>query len=112
MARGTFLWDDELQAWAPKREVLARRAAAAPKNCSAFPCPMVIGAMQPIKSMADGQIYDDKRSYHRSLARHGCEVVGYDKNWTDYVGQPYSAKAHEADVVADIKQAIEQVASR
>lgn len=107
MARGKYLWDEDTQTWQPAHIVRAKRAAKAPDRRSLLPTPGVIGSMEPIMSMADGRVYDDKRSYYKSLARHNCEVVGFDKNWTDYVANPVDDKAHEADVVADVKKAIE-----
>ena len=67
--------------------------------------------MPELKSMADGKIYTDKRSYYKSVARAGCEIVGYDKNWTDHVKRPYDEKAHEADIVGDVKKSLEQLNS-
>ena len=107
MARGRYLWDEETQTWEHAHIVRAKRAAKAPDLRSSLPTPMVIGSMEPIVSMADGRIYDDKRSYYKSLARQGCEIVGFDKNWTDHVAKPLDDAAHEADVVADVKKAIE-----
>lgn len=75
---------------------------------SDLPAPFVIGAMPAIRSMADGRIYDDKRSYEKSVHRAGCEVVGYDSNWTDHIKPAYNEKQHEADIVADVKRAIEE----
>lgn len=112
MTRGSWLWDEEAQKWLPRHEVLARRAAQMPpKAVSAFPSPTVIGAMPEIRSPIDGRRYSDKSSYYRHVERAGCAIVGYDKNWTDHVKRPYDAKAHEADVVADVKKAIEQLNS-
>lgn len=75
---------------------------------SDLPTPFVIGTMPAIKSMADGRIYDDKRSYHKSVARAGCEVIGYDRDWTSHIRPAYNEKEHEADIVADVKRAIEE----
>ncbi len=113
MARGSFLWDADLEKWLPKHEVLARRAAKRVNKGSILPRPFVVGTMEPIRSMADGKIYDDKRSYYKSVARAGCEIIGYDKNWTDYIKPPtLSEREHEADIVGDVKRAIEEVSSK
>jgi hypothetical protein len=111
MARGSWIYDAESGRLLPKGEFLALKAMRAPRQRSALSAPLVIGAMPAIKSMADGQYYDDKRSYYKSVARAGCEIVGYDKNWTDYVKQPYDEKTHEAEIVEDVKKAIEQASS-
>lgn len=108
MARGAWIYDRETQQLVPKGEYLRRKAMLERGKPSSLPRPFVIGTMEPIKSMADGQIYDDKRSYHRSVARAGCEVVGFDDNWTDHIPPAYDEKAHEADLVQDIKRAIEE----
>lgn len=107
--RGTWIYDAETQTMMAKGDYLALKASRAPRQRSALGAPLVIGAMPAIKSMADGQYYDDKRSYYKSVARAGCEIVGYDKNWTDHVKTTYDEKKHEADIVADVKKSIEQV---
>lgn len=112
MARGSYLWDKELERWLPRGEVLARRTASAAQNRSPLACPMVIGTMPEIRSMVDGRIYSDKSSYYRSVERAGCAIVGFDKNWEGQVNaSTYDDKKHEADVVADVKKSIEQVSS-
>lgn len=111
MARGTWVYDAETKTVMAKGDYLALKASRAPISRSAFSAPAVIGAMPALKCMADGRYYDDKRSYHKAVARAGCEVVGFDKNWTDHIGTPYDEKKHEADIVADIKKSIEQVSS-
>jgi hypothetical protein len=112
MERGRFLWDEEAQKWAPRHEVLAKRAAAVRPAVSNFPCPMVIGTMPETRSMIDGRIYSDKSSYYRHVERNGCAIVGFDKNWESQVKpKRYDERQHEADVVADVKKSIEQVTS-
>ena len=111
MARGTWIYDAETQTMMPKGEYLQRKHEARERSRSALPRPAVFGSMPPIKSMADGKIYDTKGEYYKSVARAGCEIVGFDKNWTDHVGQSYDEKKHEADIVADVKKSIEQASS-
>jgi len=111
MVRGRFLFDKEAQKWLPAHEVLARRAASKPDRTSSLPCPAVMGAMPELRSPIDGRIYSDKSSYYRHVERNNCAIIGYDKNWTDHVKSPYDAKAHEADIVADVKKSIEQLNS-
>ena len=111
MARGSWIYDAEADRLVPKGEYLHLKAERAASKVSALPRPYVIGAMPAIKCMADGRYYDDKRSYQKAVARAGCEVVGFDKNWTDYVKPTYDEKAHEADIVADVKKSIEQMSS-
>lgn len=108
MARGSYLWDGEH--WAPRDQVLAARAAARRSAVSSFPRPMVIGAMPEIRSPIDGRVYDSKSTYYRHVERSNCSIVGFDKNWERQIKKPvYDARAHEADVVADVKKSIEQV---
>ncbi len=112
MARGSYLWDHEKQSWEPRNEVLARRQAAAPRNSSAFPCPMVIGTMTPVQSPIDGKFYDSKAEYYRHVEQNGGAIVGFDKNWEEQIKTPvYDERKHEADIVADVKKAIEVVNS-
>jgi hypothetical protein len=35
--------------------------------------------MDPIRSMADGKIYDSKSGYYQSVRRADCEIVGNDR---------------------------------
>jgi len=112
MARGRYLWDEDTQTWEPAHIVRAKRAAKTPDRRSSLPTPGVIGSMEPIMSMADGRIYDDKRTYYKSLARHGCEIVGFDKNWTDHIKPPVDDATEMADVVADVKRAIAEETSK
>lgn len=111
MARGVWIYDKTTGTMRPKGEVLRERALAAPER-SSFPRPLVIGTMDPIRSMADGRIYDDKSSYYKSVARAGCEIVGYDRNFQDHIDRRAGElaverdKSLEADIVSDVKQAI------
>lgn len=109
------MYDPETQRVLPAHIVMGKRAMEKPDRRSRVASPLVIGDSLPggidgIKSMADGQQYTSRRSYERSVARAGCEVVGHDSNWTEYVAKAarHDAKAHEADVVADVKKSIEQ----
>lgn len=76
---------------------------------SDLPCPAIQpGSMPPIKSMADGRMYDTKRNYYRSVARAGAEIVGFDRDWERHVRKPgLTDKELEADIVKDTKAAIE-----
>lgn len=89
---------------ARRRERLKGRASR-----SGIAAPTVMGLMDPVKSMIDGRIYDSKTEYQRHVARNGCEVVGFDDNWQEQIVKPrYDERAHEADIVADVKRAIEE----
>lgn len=58
-----------------------------PRECAAHFAPPPQGrapyirtdGMEPIRSMADGRIYDSKSAYYGSVRAAGCEVVGDDK---------------------------------
>jgi hypothetical protein len=51
-----------------------------PAKRSDQPAPMLIrDGMDPIRSMADGQLYDSKRAYERGVRAAGCEIAGNDK---------------------------------
>lgn len=109
---GSWIYDSASGRLVPKGEYLRLKSERKVEKRSDFAFPAVIGAMAPIKSMADGKIYDDKRSYYKSIAREGCEVIGFDKNWTDHIASSFDEKSYEADVVGDVKRAIEEISSR
>jgi hypothetical protein len=116
MNRGSWIYDRERDAMVPRNEYYARKEMVRAVTRSSLPSPPVIGAMAPIQSMADGQWYDDKRSYQKSLARAGCEVVGFDKDWEGHVQKRAAEIADNtssmSDIVADVKKAIEIESSK
>ena len=78
---------------------------AAPRNPVHGRGPMLIrDQMAPIRSMADGRMFDSKRGYYRSLKEQGREIVGDDYAWTQQ--QP---TYEPQDVGRDIKRAIEEL---
>jgi hypothetical protein len=96
MARETYvLRGGEL---VPKREAASMTPSA----------PGVIGdAMQPIRSMADGRMYDSKSQYRQSLRERGCIEVGNER-------APFDRKPefNPGPVAPDIVRAMEQLSSR
>lgn len=51
-----------------------------PPARSHLPCPAIRSdGMDAIRSMADGQFYDGKSAYYRSVKAAGCEIVGDDR---------------------------------
>ena len=85
-----------------------------PESCAshfgvaASDAPMIrTDGMDPIRSMADGRMYDSKSGYYGSVRRAGCEIVGDDR-------KPFDRRPEfvSAGVGRDIKQAIEQLRSR
>jgi hypothetical protein len=105
---GSWVYDKDLGCLVPK---YGRNYFERDEKRSDLPSPSVIGGTMPaIKSMADGRIYETKRNYEKSVSRAGCEIVGFDKRWQEHIKapQPYGGeKAHEAELVADVKKAIE-----
>lgn len=72
------------------------------------PAPMIrTDGMDPIRSMADGRMYDSKSSYYGSVKAAGCEIVGNDK-------APFDRRPEfvPSGVGRDIKTAIEQLRSK
>ena len=64
--------------------------------------PMIISDnMAPVRSMADGKIYDSKSSYERGVRAKGCRVVGNDRLESSRTEAPRAGH--------DIKRAIEQL---
>lgn len=73
----------------------------APKR-SPLGAPMIIfDNMQPIRSMADGRMYDSKSSYERGVRATGCRVVGNDRLDRSTTEVPRAGH--------DIKRAIDQL---
>lgn len=69
---------------------------------SALASPMIISDnMAPIRSMADGKMYDSRSSYERGVRAKGCRVVGNDRL--------ESSKTEVPRVGHDIKRAIDQL---
>jgi hypothetical protein len=64
--------------------------------------------MDPVKSMADGRVYDSRSAYYRSVKNAGCEIVGDDRAG---FGKRPEFTPH-AGVERDIKRTIEQLRSR
>ncbi|HUZ12659.1 MAG TPA: hypothetical protein VMU93_07425 [Caulobacteraceae bacterium] len=83
------------------------KAAAAPLHAPA-PAPMVrCDAMDPIRSMLDGRIYDSRSRYYRALKRGGAQIVGDER--AAFARRP----AFEPEgVAASLKQSIEELESR
>ncbi len=107
MASGSWVWDPTYQMLVPKDVYLRGKGNYFDEKKSDLPSPHVIaGGMPRIKSMADGKMYDTKRNYYKSVARAGCEITGFDKE-VKPTRSTYEARAHEAEVVADVKKAIE-----
>jgi len=79
--------------------------ACAPE--AAAPAPAVRpDGMAPLRSMADGRLYDSKSAYYASVRRAGCEIVGDDRGGFGAGARTLPSPG------ADIKRAIEQLRSR
>jgi hypothetical protein len=66
--------------------------------------------MAPIRSMADGKMYDSRSRYHASVRRAGCEIVGDDRAG---FGRPRTTEALiPPNIGADLRRAIEELRSR
>jgi hypothetical protein len=58
---------------------LVAKSEAGPLH-AARAAPMVRpDGMAPVRSMADGRIYDSRSRYYASLRAQGCEIVGDDR---------------------------------
>lgn len=69
---------------------------------SALSAPMIISDnMNPIRSMADGKVYDSKSAYERGVKATGCRIVGNDRLDSSRTEAPRAGR--------DIKRAIEQL---
>jgi hypothetical protein len=63
--------------------------------------------MDPLRSMADGALYDSKSRYYAALRAAGCEIVGDDRS-----GFGPARGQKSKTIGADIKRAIEELRSR
>jgi hypothetical protein len=80
----------------------------APPPHGPAPAPMVrTDGMAPLRSMADGRIYDSRSAYYASVRAAGCEIVGDER--APFERRPVFEPGHAG---ADIKTAIEQLKSR
>ena len=80
----------------------------APPLHASWAAPMVrADGMAPVRSMADGRIYESRSAYYAGVRAAGCEIVGDERAPFDRrpAFQPGSA-------AADIKSALEQLRSR
>jgi hypothetical protein len=86
---------------------LVDKRSASPLHARA-PAPTVRpDGMGPMRSMADGRIYDSRSAYHASVRAAGCEIVGDER--APFERRPVFEPGRTG---ADIKAAIEQLRSR
>jgi hypothetical protein len=86
---------------------LVDKRLAAPLH-AARDAPMVRpDGMDPIRSMADGRIYDSRSRYYASVRAHGCEIVGDDR--APFERRP---ELRSEGVGRDIQNAILELKSR
>lgn len=113
---GSWVWSKDYECLVPKAQFAANQHNYFNELRSDLPCPNVIpGGMPEIRSMADGRYYSTKRNYEKSVHRHGCEIVGFDKRWQEHVKAPKAFGAdrdHDADLVSDVKRAIQEVETK
>ena len=64
-------------------------------------------AMDPLRSMADGRLYDSRSAYDASVRAAGCEIVGDER-------APFDRRPafEPGRAGADIKAALEQLRAR
>lgn len=106
---GTWVFDRELGCLVPK---YGRNYFPVNEKKSDLASPYVqAGGMPEIFSHADGKRYETKRNYYRAVSRAGAEIIGFDRRWREHIKDPQiydgGDKAHEADIVRDVKKAIE-----
>jgi hypothetical protein len=105
-----YIYDADLDCMVPKA---GRNYFGRSEKHSDLPCPAVHpGGMPEIRSMADGRRYETKRNYFKSVARAGCEVVGFDKDRGRVKPQRPSDKQLEADIGRDVQKAWETEAGK
>lgn len=62
--------------------------------------------MEPIKSMADGNMYTSKAAYRHDLKGRGFEEVGNERQEPTELDNYYADQARENDINQDIKEAL------
>jgi hypothetical protein len=98
MARTTYVLRDG--------ELIDKRSA--PPLHAGAPAPMIRpDGMAPVRSMADGRIYESRSAYYASVRAAGCEIVGDER--APFERRPVFEPGRAG---ADIKAAIEQLRSR
>jgi len=93
MARMTYVLRDG--------ELVPKHLAAPLHDERAAPY-VISDGMDPIRSQADGRIYDSKSQYERSVRAHGAEIVGNS-------ALPPSRGFTMPSVREDMRRAIEQL---
>ena len=63
--------------------------------------------MAPLRSMADGRVYDSRSAYYASVRAAGCEIVGDER--APFDGRPGFDPGRAGP---DIKTALEQLRAR
>lgn len=108
MARETYVIRDGK---AVPKHLAAPLRSRGPRSGLAIPMIISDTLRDPVKSMADGRIYDSKSAYYKSVKSAGCEIVGNDP--AGYTPREiYDEKAHEAEIVADVKRAIQEESTK
>jgi len=92
MAREVFVYRDGK---------LVPKGEAAPLNRGPY---VISDCMAPVRSMADGKMYDSKSTYSRAVRAAGCEIVGNEK--IERRPEPLPP------IAPDISRAIDQLSSR
>jgi len=77
---------------------------------SELPGPAVrVDEISPLRSMADGRLYDSKSAYYASVRRAGCQIVGDDRSG---FGRPRADELLPPNIGADIRRSIEALRQR
>ena len=82
-------------------------AARGPRSEIAAPT-VIRDGMDPIRSMADGKMYDGKGAYYRAVRAAGCEIVGNERAPFE---RQQSREFVPDPVGPDIKRALEELAA-
>lgn len=85
----------------PAHEYYARKFADV--TVSDLAAPMVIGDIQPYRSVIDGSEIGGRRQHRDHLKSHGCVELGNDMP----TNHPKPTRPPKAEVVADIKRSME-----
>lgn len=106
------IWDPETNTvvWYNTDEL----EAAARRHRDSINAPMIItDTMDPIRSHADGLMYDSKSAYERSVKAHGLEIAGtkfrpgFDFEGTDGVTKKLDLNAIESDISEAQQKAVQ-----
>jgi hypothetical protein len=100
MTRGRWVFDRAAQQLVPAAEFYARKYEGV--ATSDLASPMVIGDVQPYRSVITGEVIGGRRQHRDHLKAHGCVELGNDMPKPRKPAEP-----SRAEIAASLKRAME-----